>query len=43
VESQLVPTGVAPRCEELVIEHGYRLPEGLREAIAARHVHRARS
>jgi pilus assembly protein CpaF len=43
VESQLVPTGIAPRCEELVIEHGYRLPEGLREAIAARHVHRARS
>ncbi len=42
-ESQLVPTGIAPRCEELVIEHGYRLPEGLQEAIAARHVHKARA
>ena len=32
--SELLPTGNAPRFEETVIEHGCRLPDGLREAIA---------
>ncbi|MFZ5896383.1 MAG: CpaF family protein [Myxococcota bacterium] len=39
-ESQLVPTGAAPRCEATVIEHGYQLPAELRAAIA---LQRARS
>jgi pilus assembly protein CpaF len=33
--SELVPTGIAPRFEEAVIEHGGQLPTGLRAAIAA--------
>lgn len=32
--SELLPTGIAPRFEETVIEHGYQLPAGLREAIS---------
>jgi pilus assembly protein CpaF len=33
VESQLLPTGLAPRFEESVIEQGLQLPPGLRDAI----------
>ena len=36
VPSELLPTGIAPRFEEAVIEHGCQLPEGLRDAIAAK-------
>ena len=36
VPSELLPTGVAPRFEEALVEHGCRLPDGLRDAIAAK-------
>ncbi len=36
VPSTLVPTGIQPRFEETIVEHGHQLPEGLRAAIRAK-------